>query len=360
MNIYSQRISQVRSLFDEWEVDALLLKSEANRRWLSNFTGSSAWLLITSEDAYLATDFRYWEQAQSQSPHFDLFKMERSDSIKELLQTVAGSRVALERKHLTLADFALLKEVEEIEWLPREPTVEPLRAVKTADEVDAIRRSAAITDRVMRMVPELARPGLTERELAWQMEKRLREKGGDGIAFPVIVASGPNAALPHHRPGERTLRAGEVLLIDMGAVVDGYRSDMTRTFFLGDAPDDTFWEIYNLVLQAQSAALEALRPGLSGPEVDKIARDVIGAQERADQFGHGLGHGVGLEIHEDPPRLSPSGTGDPLQEGMVTSVEPGVYVPGWGGVRIEDLVALTADGVDVLSQCPKEPLIPAG
>ncbi|HSM56163.1 MAG TPA: aminopeptidase P family protein [Candidatus Sulfomarinibacteraceae bacterium] len=357
MNTYSQRLSQVRSLFDEWEADALLLKGEANRRWLSNFTGSNAWLLITAEDACLATDFRYWEQAQSQSPHFQLFKMERLHSIKTLLQSVAGCRVALERQHITLGDFALLKEVEEIDWLPRERTVEPLRAVKTADEVDMIRRSAAITDQVMEMVPELARPGLSERELAWQLEREMRESGADSLAFSVVVASGPNAALPHHRPGARTLQAGEALLIDMGAVVDGYRSDMTRTFFLGDTPDDTFWEIYNLVLDAQVAALEALKPGLSGPEVDKVARDIIGAQERADQFGHGLGHGVGLEIHEDP-RLSPTGTDEPLQERMVTSVEPGVYVPGWGGVRIEDLVALTADGVEILSQCSKEPIIP--
>ena len=234
-----------------------------------------------------------------------------------------------------------------------------MRAVKSAEEIDVIVRAAAITDAAMNQVNQLARVGMSEKELAWQLERTMREAGADGMAFTVIVASGPNAARPHHRPGERQLQAGDAIVIDMGAMLDGYHSDLTRTFYLGSEPDEQFWTIYNLVLAAQEAALAGIQAGLTGKEADALARDVIAAAGHGAHFGHGLGHGVGLEIHE-APWLSVVREKERVDAGMVTSVEPGVYIPGWGGVRIEDLALVMENGVRCLSQAAKNPIIDGG
>lgn len=353
-----KRLAQTRELFTKWEVDGLLISSAVNRRWLSGFTGSNGWLLITHDSAYLATDFRYWEQASEQSPDFELFKILKQSDIQDLLAKHEGARLALESQHVTLYEYKVLEEVKAVEWKPVEQTVEPLRAVKSQPEIELIQQAARITDAAMSLVPQLARPGQSEQELAWQLEKAMREAGADGLAFPVHVASGPNAALPHHMPGERKLQPGDSLIVDMGASVNGYCSDLTRTFYMGEAPDEQFQQLYDLVLQAQTTALEALRPGMTGSEADATARDIIAGAGHADHFGHGLGHGLGLFIHEGP-RLSPNAPeGILLQPGMVTTVEPGVYIPQWGGIRIEDLVLLVEGGIEMLSHCPKQPLIP--
>ena len=325
-------------------------------RWLSGFTGSAGWLLVTLDAALLATDFRYWSQAEVQAPNFTLFRLTQENQLPDLLATVAPATVGVEAQHLTLSTFADLQKVEGIEWKPLEKTVEPRRAVKSATEIERIRSAAAITDRVMGSVASLARPGQTEEELAWLLEKSLRENGADGVAFPIIVASGPNAAFPHHRPGSRTLQIGDPIIVDMGAALDGYNSDLTRTFYLGEEPTAQFWDIYRLTLAAQTAALDGMAASMTGREIDALARDVITAAGHGDHFGHGLGHGVGLAVHEDP-RLSSRAEKSRVPAGAITTVEPGVYLPGWGGVRLEDLVLVTGDGIELLSQCPKEPLI---
>lgn len=353
-----ERISAVRQRFSDWEVDALMITSQTNRRWLSGFTGSAGWLLVTLQEAYLATDFRYWPQVPTESPNYTLFRLKDGATVADLLPQTGAERIGVEGKHLVVNAFTKLKEIEGVTWIVLEETVESLRAVKTADELQKIRAAAAITDHAMSQVPKIAALGKTEQALAWELEKLMREAGADGLAFPTIVASGPNSAHAHHRSGLRKLQPGDVLIVDMGATFEGFCSDLTRSFFLGKEADGRFWDVYDLVLEAQKQALEAIKPGISGKEVDEAARTLIEEAGHGDHFGHALGHGLGLEIHEQPPHLAARNADAPLQLNMVTTVEPGVYVPGWGGIRIEDLVVVGSDGVEMLSRCPKEPLLP--
>lgn len=294
------RLTAVRHKLSEWQVAGILVSSPENRRWLSGFTGSFGYLLVTAEQALLATDFRYWEQAARQSPTFTLFKYERTDEATlKFLQAAAVSTIGLEAESVTVADAERLAGVPGITWKPLPETFEPLRAIKSASELAKIRAAAAITDQVMARFPQIARPGMTEQAAAWALEKGMREAGAEAMAFDVIVASGPNAALPHHHPGGRLLQAGDPIIVDMGAQVDGYKSDMTRTFFLGE-PDEQFWSIYNVVLAAQTAVLQHTTPGMKATAVDALARDLIKEAGYGDYFGHGLGHGLGLFIHEAP------------------------------------------------------------
>ncbi len=358
-----KRLTAVRNLLREWQVDALYLSSESNRRWLSGFSGSNGQLLITQTQAILSTDFRYWQQAEQQAPAFRLYKHRRKpENTAELFQQAQVSSVAVEASHLTLRQAAELRQNEMlagITWVERLETVEPLRAIKGEAELAAIRAAAAITDAVMAQVNYLARPGMSERALAWELEKAMREAGADGLAFPIIVASGPNSALPHYHTGQRPLAAGDVLIVDMGAQLNGYHSDLTRTFYLGQNPSAAFWQLYELTLAAHTAVFQQARPGMTAVDVDALARSVINAGGYGEQFGHGLGHGVGLEVHE-APSLSPHSKGTVVSVGMTATVEPGIYLPGWGGIRIEDLAYFTDEGLVAISQCAKEPLIPIG
>ncbi len=358
-NVHEERLTAVRHKLAEWGVDGLLVSDDVNRRWLSGFTGSAGQLLITADKALLATDFRYWRQAAAQAPAFTLFKHRRApEDGRAFFKATAVNRVGIEADHVTLsAAQKLRQEADSVAFKPINSAIEPFRAIKTAAEIDAIRAAAAITDAVMSQANDIFRPGLTEKAAAWALEKRMRELGADGMAFEVIVAAGENAALPHHRPGGRELRPGDPIIVDMGARLNGYHSDLTRTFFLGE-PDEQFWAIYNLVLAAQTAVFDHIRPGLNAKEADALARDLIAAAGHKEHFGHGLGHGVGLGIHEAPALSPRAPEKSRLKAGMTITIEPGVYLPGWGGVRIEDLAVLTDDGAELLSHCPKTPLIP--
>lgn len=352
-----ERLTAVRAQLSEWQVDGILIGSGSNRRWLSGFTGSAGYLLVTAEKALLATDFRYWEQALAQSPDFTLVRHNRSaEADQEFLATAGVQIIGLEADHLSLSEAERwAKAAENVAWVHLSPTLEPLRWQKSAAELEAIRAAAAITDAAMAQVPHLARPGMTERALAWELEKLMREAGAEAMAFDILVASGPNSALPHHKAGERPLQPNDPLIVDMGAQVDGYKSDLTRTFFLGE-PDAQFRAVYELVLAAQTAVFQHARPGQNGNEVDAHARSVIQAAGHGDHFGHGLGHGVGLDIHEGPFfSYTAGGANYTLKPGMVVTVEPGVYLPGWGGIRLEELTLATAEGLQALSHCPKEP-----
>ncbi|MCI0399391.1 MAG: aminopeptidase P family protein [Chloroflexi bacterium] len=360
---HSKRLAAVRERLADWGVEGVMISSSSNRRWLSGFTGSAGWLLITADKALLVTDFRYWEQAARQAPDFELFRLKGKfeAAFPQLLTAGRVSQLGLEGRHVTLNQFELLKKLESVAWVTLESTVEAMRHVKTEAELAAIRAAAAITDMAMSQVNEIIRPGMSEGEVAWELEKIMREAGASGMAFPVIVGSGPNGALAHHRPGNRRLKVGEPIVIDMGAELDGYNSDLTRTFYLGNEPDEKFWQVYNLVLQAQTVALQTIHAGMEGKAADAIARDLIAAAGQAENFGHSLGHGVGLDVHEGP-RLSHllDDEGSPVPAGSVVTVEPGVYLPDWGGVRIEDLALVTDSGVELLSRCPKNPIIPVG
>ncbi|MCA9979408.1 MAG: aminopeptidase P family protein [Anaerolineales bacterium] len=359
-SIMQERLTAVRQKLTEWDIDALLITNANNYRWLSGFTGSACTLLISDEQALLGTDFRYWEQAQQQAPDYELVKMGRGEeyaTVHDMAAMADAKKIGVEGNHITVNQFRTLQEKEEsLTWVPLDETVEGMRLIKTTAELEKIRAAATITDWAMAQVNQLAKIGMSEKALAWELEKAMRERGAEGMAFEVIVASGPNAALAHHRPSERRLQAGDSIVVDMGAKLDGYHSDLTRSFHMGTEPDEKFWFVYNLVLKAQKNALQNMKAGQKGQEIDALARDIIAEAGHKADFGHSLGHGVGLEIHENPS-LSWINEKE-IPAGCVVTVEPGVYLSGWGGVRIEDLVVLGEDGVEFLSHCPKNPLVP--
>jgi len=342
-------------------LEAILISQPENRRYISGFTGSSGWLLITANEEMIITDFRYYEQVTRECEGFTLVQQRKTfgEAFRQAVRRAGVAAVAFESRHVSVGMYQDMQDALARKGRPPiarltavADVVEPLRAVKDEDEIAAIARAAEITDAALAQVlPGLA-PGMTEKEAAWQIERAMRELGASGTAFDLIVASGPNAALPHARPGERTLRASEPIVVDIGARVDGYASDLTRTVCLGKGTSK-FRRIYDLVQRAQEAALRAVQPGRTGKELDSVARDIIREAGYGRRFGHGLGHGVGLAVHEAPTLSFRERESQPLAAGMVVTIEPGVYLPGWGGVRIEDLVVVREDGPQVLSKSPK-------
>ncbi len=359
-DLIERRLARLRDLLPELGVDGLLVSQPENRRYLSGFTGSAGALLITPARALIATDFRYFEQVGRQCPQFELIKLKRE--VGEVLDDVARqagvSRLGFEADHLTVAGYeALQASTPGLQWAPTRQVVEGLRAIKDEAEVAALRRAIALTDEALAAALAAARPGMTELELAWSIESYMRTHGAHGVAFELIVAGGPSSALPHARPGDAPLRAGEPIVIDIGAEVDGYHGDLTRTVCFGEPNEpEQFRAVYATVLAAQVTAEAGIRPGLSLVEADALARDVITAAGYGDLFGHGLGHGVGLQIHETPLLSRLAGTAT-VKPGMVITIEPGIYIPGWGGVRIEDVVLITENGAEVLTRAPKNPII---
>lgn len=353
------RLARLRAKLDESGVDALLVSQPENRAYLSGFTGSSGWLLVTPAHALIATDFRYYEQVGMECPGYELVKVLTTFAavLPEMIERAGISRLAFESDHVTFADVQdWSKAAPAVEWAPTKGIGMGLRAVKDAGEIAALKAAIALADEALAAGLAQAHPGMTELELAWLIESYMRTHGAQNVAFDMIVACGPNGARPHARAGHDRLVAGEPIVIDMGARLNGYNSDLTRTVCLGQPNDPArFWEVYNTVLQAQTAAEAAIRAGASGQAVDAVARDLIAEAGYGDYFGHGLGHGVGLVVHEEP-RLSRTSLST-LAVGNMVTVEPGIYLPGWGGVRIEDIVLVTEDGAEVLTRSPKSPII---
>jgi Xaa-Pro aminopeptidase len=338
-------------------VEALFVSSPENRRWLSGFAGSAGFLVITRDAAVLATDFRYVEQAGQQAPDYRVVRISgASDWAPGLFQELGVSRVGFESADLTYASYqgfteALAKAPSDgVSFVPTTGVVEPLRMVKDAEEVALIERAVELADRAFEAVAPTIEVGETEVSVAWRLDRMMREEGAEAVSFETIVAAGPNAAKPHHRPSERPIQAGEPVVIDMGARYQGYCSDMTRTICLGEA-DETFRVVYDTVLGAQLTALATVNPGLTSGEVDAVAREIIEQAGYGDKFGHSLGHGIGLAVHEHP-RVGPRGQ-DPMENGTVFTIEPGIYIPGWGGVRIEDTVIMEGGAVRTLNRAHK-------
>ena len=352
------RLASLRESLIRKEVDALLVAGPENRRYLSGFTADDPHcgiLLISRERALLLTDFRYREWAENEARDFEVaVYQQQGKTLMELLKDLRVSRLGFEAAHLTYRQYQRFTESAtdaglQVQWRPLEGLVEELREVKQDHELDAIRRALKLTETILRQVAGQLAPGLTERQVAWEIEKRLREGGSEGVAFPPIVAAGPNSARPHHHPGDYPLKPGEPIIIDMGARADGYAADMTRTLILGE-PDDRFREIYSLVRRARERAEQGLKAGMDTLAGDALAREVISQAGYGEAFGHSLGHGVGLAVHE-APSLSPFK--DPaaiLKAGSVVTVEPGIYLTGWGGVRLENMALLTEDGAEVLNK----------
>jgi Xaa-Pro aminopeptidase len=319
-----------------------------NVRYLAGFESTNAALLVSPDgSARLFTDFRYAERAR-QLEDVEVVETPRY-LYTDLPQHLSGP-VGFEADALTYANYEFLRDGG-VELVPRRGVVETLRAVKEPEELEAIRRAAEVTDATYERLADEQFAGKTERELVWRMEVLFHESGADGLAFDVDIAAGPTAASPHAMPGDRVVQEGEFVLVDAGAMVDGYCSDCTRTFAVGDV-SDSLRELYDVVLRAQRAGVEAVRPGAGGREVDAVARAVIADAGYGESFGHGLGHGLGLLVHEAPV-LRPESQ-DVLAPGNVVTVEPGIYLSGVAGIRIEDLVAVTPEGVEVLSRFPKE------
>jgi Xaa-Pro aminopeptidase len=326
----------------------LLVSAPVNIRYLTGFESSNAALLVDpGGDVRLFTDFRYAERARQLE---DVEVVETPRYLYTELPMLLPPRVAFEADAVTYANYEFLREGG-LELEPRRGLVEALRAVKEPEELDAIRRATDVTDATYGRLFDEPVAGQTEKELVWRMEQLFHECGADGLAFDVDIASGPTAASPHAMPGERVVQEGDLLLVDAGALVDGYCSDCTRTYAVGDV-SDAQRELYEIVLRAQQAGVDAVKPGASGRDVDTEARAVIMDAGYGESFGHGLGHGLGLLVHEAPVLRQEST--DVLAPGNVVTVEPGIYLSGVAGIRIEDTVAVTDDGVEVLTGVPKE------
>ncbi|MBE0415494.1 MAG: aminopeptidase P family protein [Dehalococcoidia bacterium] len=352
----SHRLNKLREKLEEKGLDAILISQGENRRYLSGFTGSAGFLLISEKSTILATDFRYAEQAKSQAPDFVVVQIEGELPrwFPNLISTLRVKKIGFESSDLSFSTYrklvAIMGEKSEKELVPTEEFVESLRAVKDEEELELIIRAVEISDTVFEEVAPRIHPGMTEKELAWEIEKLLREKGSESVPFDIIVASGPNSALPHHKPTDRAILSAEPVVIDMGARFKGYSSDLSRTICLGNQ-DEKFGKIYDLVLSALLTAIATIEAGMAGVQADSLARKVIEQGGCGENFGHGLGHGIGLAAHEQP-RLG-RGSEDVLAEGMVFTIEPGIYIKGWGGVRIEDVVVLEKGKVKLLSKARK-------
>ena len=353
----NQRVERLIQVLGEQGLEGILISSPENRRYLSGFTGSAGVLIITPDTAKLATDFRYYEQVRQQAPDFELVEVgQRMDPA--LAQELAGlglERVGFESGAITYDTYERWRKVFSVELVPTTGLVEGLRAVKDDRELAAIAEAVRIADEALERMMDAIRPGMTEREVAWDLEVYMRTHGAEGLAFTTIVAAGPHAAMSHAVVTERPIQRGEPVVIDMGAKVDGYCSDITRSFCVGEA-DERYMQVWNTVLEAQLAAEDQIRAGMTGVEADAIARDIIYGAGYEGQFGHGLGHGVGLAIHEEP-RAGMTATGI-LPAGTVLTVEPGIYIPGWGGVRTEDMVVVGEEGCRILTGARKEAVVP--
>jgi Xaa-Pro aminopeptidase len=353
---HAARLGRLGDALSEQGVDAMLVTNLVNVRYLTGYTGSNGAVIARPDGAIFLTDFRYLQRV---APMREFIEVQQAT--QDLLRHVStrwaalapdAGRIGFESQHLSHAGHALLAEAAgAVELVATSGVVERLRVIKDADEIEAVRRSAAVLEPIYAQLAAEGLAGRNEFDVAWRVHELVREHGAEGVSFDPIVASGEAGALPHAEPRKQPIAAGSLVTIDIGARLDGYCSDCTRTFATGAVPAQ-LGEVYELVLAAQLAGLGAVRPGVSGVDADAVVRTVIADAGHGEHFQHGTGHGVGLQIHEDP-RLSVTSTAT-LEAGMIVTVEPGVYLPGVGGVRIEDLVVVTADGCERLTGYPKE------
>jgi Xaa-Pro aminopeptidase len=359
-----ERLERLRASFAAHGLDGLLVSQPESRYYLSGYTGhdlpprdSAGYLLIGATQALLLTDPRTTEQAQQQAPEYEIVTYGTGNRGPEAVAQAAAKlgfrRLGFESIHLPYRIWDNIRTdlPASQELVPVDRIVDDLRIIKDAEELACLQAAIDVLDRCLADVLRHTEPGFTERQVARMVEMYLLEHA-DGSSFPSIVASGPNASVPHAVPSDRRIREGEVLKIDIGARASGYCSDMTRTVCFGEPRDSRLVELHAIVLEAQEQAEAQLQPGMTGREGDSLSRDIITRAGYGEAFVHGLGHGIGLEVHE-PPSLSQSRGDAVLRPGMVFSVEPGIYLPGWGGVRIEDLVVLEENGARVLCHSPK-------
>lgn len=355
------RVEKLIKKLEELELDAILIGSSANRRYLSHFAGSNAMLYLSARKQILVTDFRYLEQAALECPDFEIRDQGQIGLLKTALQSAQEDGVkyiGFESDHTCYSTFQKLSEYSGFVFKPTEKIVETFRQIKDNEELEKLRKAESIGDlafsQIIPFIEAHYQTGLSEVDIALELERIMRKEGATATSFSSIVATGAKSSLCHAVPGEQTLQKGDFVVMDFGCIYKGYCSDMTRTLVIEEV-SSKHEEIYACVLKAQYAALQGIKPGKTGKEVDTIARDIIKEAGYGDYFGHGLGHSVGLEIHETPRFSMLDET--VIVPGMVLTVEPGIYVPGFGGVRIEDMIVVTEEGIENLTYSPKELIV---
>ncbi|MTH52367.1 M24 family metallopeptidase [Bacillus mangrovi] len=350
-------LEKLRNSFSETGIQAMLITSEYNRRYITGFTGSAGVALVSDTKAIFITDFRYTEQAAKQAGGFEIVQhsgpimKEAAEQVKKLGITKLG----FEQDHLTFSQHRQYAEaMAGTELIPVSGAVEKLRLIKSPAEIKILKEAAGIADAAYAHILHFVRPGLKEIDVANELEFFMRKNGAASSSFDIIVASGYRSALPHGTASEKVIESGDFITLDFGAYYKGYCSDITRTFAAGE-PSDKMKEIYSIVLEAQLRAMNGIKAGMTGREADALTRDLITEKGYGDHFGHSTGHGLGLEVHEGPALSHRSDT--VLEPGMVVTVEPGIYLAGIGGVRIEDDTVVTEDGNESLTSSPKELII---
>lgn len=355
--IIQKRLASFRGKLIEKGLDAGFITKRENYIYLSGFTGSSAFLLITQKDAILITDSRYAEQAQMQSPVYEIliYTSGLINEINKIIKRLEIKKLGFEETNLSYSDYKMyLSSLNCKEFLPMDSIVEKLRMVKDGAELEIIKKAVEIADKAFEHILPFIRPGITEIDIAAELEHEMKRLGAKGPSFDTIAASGLRSSMPHGAASEKTIEKGDCITFDFGALYKEYCSDMTRTVFVGE-PSADIRKIYNTVLSAQLKAIEGAKAGLRGSDVDKIARDFITDAGYGEYFGHGLGHSLGLEIHESP-RFSMA-CSDVIEDNMVITVEPGIYIPGLGGVRIEDIIVINGNEPIILTSSSKDIII---
>jgi Xaa-Pro aminopeptidase len=352
-----ERINKIKNLINEMEIDALLIDSDVNRFYLTAFTGTSGKVLFTPVDSYFITDFRYIEQARDQIEAYKIIEIKGKyeQKIVEILKEDGVKTLAFESNIVTYMQYEEYKrEFKEFELIPTENLVAKLRLIKDEDEIKRVKKAVEISDRAFEHILKYIKAGISERDIALELEYFMKKEGGENNSFDFIVASGERSSMPHGVASSKKVEIGDFITMDFGTIYKGYCSDMTRTIVLGKASKKQE-EIYNIVLRAQIAVLEKIKAGMKAKEADAIARDIIADTGYGENFGHGLGHGVGIEVHEEP-RLSYMSDAI-LEAGMIVTDEPGIYIPDWGGVRIEEDLIITEDGCELLNSSSKELIV---
>ena len=350
------KLFKLRQALKEQQIDALLITSEYNRRYMTGFTGSSGVAIISADAAVFITDFRYTEQASKQVQGFDIVQHNGLiyQEVAEQVKKLGVATIGFEQDTMTYATYELYKQAISAKFVPVSGLIEKIRLIKTPEEINIIKVACEIADKAFSHILTYMKPGITELDVSNELEFFMRKQGATSSSFDIIVASGLRSALPHGVATNKVIEQGDFVTLDFGAYYNGYISDITRTVAVGN-PNAKLVDMYNAVLESQLLALEKVGPGMTGREADAIARDYLASKGYAEAFGHSLGHGIGLEVHENPGLSMRSST--VLQPNMVVTIEPGVYIPGVGGVRIEDDIVITETGNEILTHSSKQLII---
>ncbi|MGG1679857.1 M24 family metallopeptidase [Neobacillus sp. NRS-1170] len=351
-----EKLEKLRSSFGAYGIDGILITSSYNRRYISNFTGSAGVVLISANKALFITDFRYIEQASKQCDGFEIIKFSGSipEEVAQQAKNLGIQKLGIEEDYLTYSSFKVYDKEVEAELVPVSGVVEKLRLIKADAEIKILKEAADIADAAFKHILDFIRPGKTELEVSNELEFFMRKAGATSSSFDTIVASGHRSALPHGVASDKVIEKGDMVTLDYGAYYKGYVSDITRTVAVGE-PDAKLKEIYNIVLESQLRGMDGIKPGITGKQADALTRDYITEKGYGEYFGHSTGHGIGLEVHEGPGLSSKSDL--VLEPGMVVTCEPGIYIPGLGGVRIEDDTLITKDHNEALTHSTKDLII---